>query len=84
MTSALDAATEAEVLDRLRAATADRIVLFATHAPAVRARADREITLAAPGTGSAEPGAEAAVPAPDAEDLAPVRNSAREQEPLHG
>lgn len=84
VTSALDAATEAEVLDRLRAATADRIVLFATHAPAVRARADREITLAAPGTGSAEPGAEAAVPAPDAEDLAPVRNSAREQEPLHG
>ncbi|MFI5724874.1 ABC transporter ATP-binding protein [Streptomyces cyaneofuscatus] len=75
VTSALDAGTEAEVLDRLRAATADRIVLFATHAPAVRARADREITLAAtPGTPGTEP------PVPGARGTAP----AREQEPLHG
>lgn len=74
VTSALDAGTEAEVLDRLRAATADRIVLFATHAPAVRARADREITLAAPGTAGTEP------PVPGARGTAP----AREQEPLHG
>ncbi|MGW1293780.1 ABC transporter ATP-binding protein [Streptomyces sp. NPDC002533] len=70
VTSALDAGTEAEVLDRLRAATADRIVLFATHAPA-----DREITLAAvPGTGVTES------PVPGARGTAP----AREQEPLHG
>lgn len=74
VTSALDAGTEAEVLDRLRAATADRIVLLATHAPAVRARADREITLAAPGTPGTEP------PVPGARGTVP----AREQEPLHG
>ncbi|MFJ9978565.1 ABC transporter ATP-binding protein [Streptomyces cyaneofuscatus] len=75
VTSALDAGTEAEVLDRLRAATADRIVLLATHAPAVRARADREITLAAtPGAPGTEP------PVPGARGTAP----AREQEPLHG
>ncbi|MFJ4826979.1 ABC transporter ATP-binding protein [Streptomyces bacillaris] len=93
VTSALDAATEAAVLDRLRAATADRIVLFATHAPAVRARADREITLAsppvsgtrdtaaatptAPGTGQTTAAATATLPAPAAP-------SAPEQEPLHG
>lgn len=45
VTSALDSATEARVLERLRAATADRVVVFATHSPAVRALADREITL---------------------------------------
>ncbi|MFI6638564.1 ATP-binding cassette domain-containing protein [Streptomyces sp. NPDC050504] len=44
-TSALDAATEAEVLARLRAATADRVVLIASHSPAVRALADREIVV---------------------------------------
>ncbi|MEU5402897.1 ABC transporter ATP-binding protein [Streptomyces sp. NPDC005963] len=45
VTSALDAGTEAEVLDRLRRATADRVVVFATHSPAVRAMADREVVL---------------------------------------
>ncbi|MFJ6988418.1 MULTISPECIES: ATP-binding cassette domain-containing protein [unclassified Streptomyces] len=49
-TSALDAATETEVLARLRAATAGQVVVFATHSPAVRALADREITLTAPRT----------------------------------
>lgn len=79
VTSALDAGTEAEVLDRLRAATADRVVLFATHAPAVRARVDREITLAAtPGTAHTEP------PVPGARGAAPVSARALEQEPLHG
>ncbi|WYB29339.1 ABC transporter ATP-binding protein [Streptomyces sp. SM1P] len=48
VTSALDATTEAQVLDRLRHATADRIVLLAGHSPAVLARADREIALPAP------------------------------------
>ncbi|WP_430480261.1 ABC transporter ATP-binding protein [Streptomyces sp. P11-1] len=96
VTSALDAATEAAVLDRLRAATADRIVLFATHAPAVRARADREITLAAPpvsgtrgtaaatptapGTGQTTAAATAVLPVP----AAPAAPPAPEQEPLHG
>lgn len=90
VTSALDAATEAAVLDRLRAATADRIVLFATHAPAVRAHADREITLAAPRVSGARdtaaaPTAPAAgrtttVPAPASAPAHP----APEQEPLHG
>ncbi|MFJ8252391.1 ABC transporter ATP-binding protein [Streptomyces sp. NPDC094466] len=49
VTSALDDATEAEVLDRLRRATADRIVILAGHSAAVLARADREIALPAPG-----------------------------------
>ncbi|MFG3104415.1 ATP-binding cassette domain-containing protein [Streptomyces sp. NPDC048182] len=49
-TSALDAATEAAVLARLRAATAGRVVVFATHSPAVRALADHEVTLPAPRT----------------------------------
>ncbi|MFE7459540.1 ABC transporter ATP-binding protein [Streptomyces sp. NPDC057554] len=94
VTSALDAATEAEVLDRLRAATADRIVLFATHAPAVRARADREITLAAPGAretpprepGTGEsPGAGNTPPRkPGTGKSAPISTPAREQESLHG
>ncbi|NUV99207.1 ABC transporter ATP-binding protein [Streptomyces sp. CAI 127] len=48
VTSALDDTTEAEVLDRLRHATADRIVILAGHSPAVLARADREIALPAP------------------------------------
>lgn len=51
VTSALDDATEAEVLDRLRRATADRIVILAGHSAAVLARADREIALPAPGAG---------------------------------
>ncbi|MFI1530565.1 ABC transporter ATP-binding protein [Streptomyces griseus] len=51
VTSALDDATEAEVLDRLRRATADRIVILAGHSAAVLARADREIALPAPGGG---------------------------------
>ncbi|MCM2387956.1 ABC transporter ATP-binding protein [Streptomyces albipurpureus] len=46
VTSALDAGTEAQVLERLRRATADRVVVFATHSPAVRALADREVVLA--------------------------------------
>lgn len=45
VTSALDAGTEAQVLERLRGATADRVVVFATHSPAVRAMADREVVL---------------------------------------
>lgn len=49
VTSALDDATEAEVLDRLRRATADRIVILAGHSAAVLARADREIALPAQG-----------------------------------
>ncbi|MER0245365.1 ABC transporter ATP-binding protein [Streptomyces sp. HSW2009] len=48
VTSALDAATEAQVLARLREATADHVVVFASHSPAVRALAAREITLAGP------------------------------------
>ncbi|MFI2118899.1 ABC transporter ATP-binding protein [Streptomyces rubiginosohelvolus] len=48
VTSALDATTEGQVLDRLRHATADRIVILAGHSPAVLARADREIALPAP------------------------------------
>ncbi|NUV70986.1 ABC transporter ATP-binding protein [Streptomyces sp. CAI-121] len=48
VTSALDDTTEAEVLDRLRHATADRIVILAGYSPAVLARADREIALPAP------------------------------------
>ncbi|MFB8385250.1 ABC transporter ATP-binding protein [Streptomyces rubiginosohelvolus] len=48
VTSALDATTEGQVLDRLRRATADRIVILAGHSPAVLARADREIALPAP------------------------------------
>ncbi|MFD7380179.1 ABC transporter ATP-binding protein [Streptomyces anulatus] len=51
VTSALDDATEAAVLDRLRRATADRIVILAGHSAAVLARADREIALPAPGAG---------------------------------
>ncbi|MFJ6886515.1 ABC transporter ATP-binding protein [Streptomyces sp. M54] len=69
VTSALDDATEAEVLDRLRDATADRIVILAGHSPAVLARADRAITLPAPRP----------APAP----AAPGRTSP-EQEALHG
>ncbi|MEO3976451.1 ABC transporter ATP-binding protein [Streptomyces sp. CAU 1734] len=46
VTSALDAGTEAEVLARLRRATAGRVVVFATHSPAVRALADREVVIA--------------------------------------
>ncbi|MFD5976021.1 ATP-binding cassette domain-containing protein [Streptomyces bacillaris] len=93
VTSAPDAATEAAVLDRLRAATADRIVLFATHAPAVRARADREITLAAPpvsgtrGTAAATPtapGTGQTTTAATATLPAPAAPPAPEQEPLHG
>ncbi|MFD9910126.1 ATP-binding cassette domain-containing protein [Streptomyces sp. NPDC059063] len=45
VTSALDSATEAQVLARLRAATADRVVVLATHSPAARALADHEVTL---------------------------------------
>ncbi|WP_241565627.1 ABC transporter ATP-binding protein [Streptomyces sp. ZL-24] len=93
VTSAPDAATEAAVLDRLRAATADRIVLFATHAPAVRAHADREITLAAPpvsgtrGTAAATPtapGTGQTTTAATATLPAPAAPPAPEQEPLHG
>ncbi|MFJ6146634.1 ABC transporter ATP-binding protein [Streptomyces anulatus] len=51
VTSALDDVTEAAVLDRLRRATADRIVILAGHSAAVLARADREIALPAPGAG---------------------------------
>lgn len=46
VTSALDADTEKQVLDRLRDATRDRVVVFASHSPAVRALADREVALA--------------------------------------
>lgn len=46
VTSALDAGTEAQVLERLRRATVDRVVVFATHSSAVRALADREVVLA--------------------------------------
>ncbi|MEV3872520.1 ABC transporter ATP-binding protein [Streptomyces sp. NPDC049906] len=45
VTSALDGATEARVLARLRRATSDAVVVFATHSPAVRALADREVRL---------------------------------------
>jgi len=45
-TAGLDAATEARVLDTLRAqAAAGRIVLIATHHPRVIAAADRVITV---------------------------------------
>ncbi|MEU4423801.1 ABC transporter ATP-binding protein [Actinoplanes sp. NPDC024001] len=45
VTSALDARTEAVVLDRLRAATRETVVVFAGHSGAVRDRADRVIEL---------------------------------------
>ncbi|MFF2214273.1 ATP-binding cassette domain-containing protein [Streptomyces antibioticus] len=48
VTSALDTATEAEVLRRLRQDTAGRVVVCATHSPAVRALADREFALTLP------------------------------------
>jgi ATP-binding cassette, subfamily B, bacterial len=53
VTSALDTGTEAEILARLRRATAGRAVVFATHSPAVRALADREVRL--PGGGTDRP-----------------------------
>ncbi|GAA0940115.1 hypothetical protein GCM10009560_51280 [Nonomuraea longicatena] len=45
VTSALDAGTEARVLDRLRQATAGKAVVLASHSPAILARADRHVTL---------------------------------------
>ncbi|MFI6390695.1 ABC transporter ATP-binding protein [Nonomuraea sp. NPDC050547] len=54
VTSALDAGTEARVLDRLRRATAGKAVVFAGHSPAVLARADRRVALAG-GTLTQEP-----------------------------
>ncbi|MFD4750997.1 ABC transporter ATP-binding protein [Streptomyces rubiginosohelvolus] len=72
VTSALDDTTEAQVLDRLRHATADRIVILAGHSPAVLARADREIALPAPR--ASPPSA-----APD-----PTSPDQETQETLHG
>ncbi|MFC4056230.1 ABC transporter ATP-binding protein [Actinomadura syzygii] len=60
VTSALDADTEARVLDRLRAATADKAVVLAGHSDAVLARADRQIVL----TGGAGSGEHAPEPPP--------------------
>ncbi|KHL13191.1 UNVERIFIED_CONTAM: hypothetical protein LK11_33040 [Mumia flava] len=45
VTSALDEETEHLLLDRLRARTDDRVVLFAGHRPAVRSRADHVVEL---------------------------------------
>ncbi|MFT4167253.1 MAG: ABC transporter ATP-binding protein [Microlunatus sp.] len=45
-TAALDPGTEQLVIERLRAATADRVVLWASHRPAVAARADQLVDLA--------------------------------------
>ncbi len=45
VTSALDTATEQLVLDRLRTATADTVVLWTGHRDAVRARADHVVDL---------------------------------------
>ncbi|MGX2993784.1 ABC transporter ATP-binding protein [Streptomyces sp. JNUCC 64] len=75
VTSALDGATEAEVLARLRRATRGVAVVFATHSPAVRALADREVRLP-PGPGAPAPApapVQTPVPAPTrAPDQAPV------------
>ncbi|MFE9662635.1 ATP-binding cassette domain-containing protein [Streptomyces sp. NPDC005955] len=59
VTSALDGATEQEVLARLRRATEGSVVVFATHSPAVRALADREVRLSSgPVAGASAPDAE--------------------------
>ncbi|MFE6778619.1 ABC transporter ATP-binding protein [Streptomyces sp. NPDC057702] len=59
VTSALDAATEARVLARLRRATADRVVVIASHSPAVRALADHEVAVGAGVTTDRPPAPEA-------------------------
>ncbi|MFJ4770333.1 ABC transporter transmembrane domain-containing protein [Streptomyces uncialis] len=75
VTAALDARTEAVVLARLREATVGRIVVLATHSPAVRALADREIVL----PHAVPPDSAADVPAPRRESPAPS-----DQEACHG